>query len=170
MNALGDVNIVNSSAIAMPTLERHVSKVAEGYRVDYILGNEGIDERGIPGVRIATVEGLMVETDSYGRFSLQGIQAGQWNRGRHFIMKVDKVTLPPESVFTTDNPLVRRITPGIPVRFDFGVKLPSGLMQGGTKEMEIEISQIFLRLIVLKCVKNMRLALQKLLIMFVVIR
>lgn len=143
MNALGNVSITNTLAITMPTLERRVSKIAEGYRVDYIIANEGIDERGIPGVRIATVEGLIVETDSYGRFSLQGIQAGQWNRGRNFIMKVDKVTLPPESIFTTDNPLVRRITPGLPVRFDFGVKLPSGLMKGGTKEMEIEISQIF---------------------------
>ena len=34
-------------------------------------------------------------------------------------------TLPPGSRFTTPNPLVRRITPGLPVRFDFGVQLPA---------------------------------------------
>ncbi|MBP7370907.1 MAG: OmpA family protein, partial [Arenimonas sp.] len=60
----------------------------------------------------------------------------------NFIMKVDKATLPPDTVFTTVNPLVRRITPGLPVRFDFGVKLPTGLIEGGMQEMEVEISEI----------------------------
>ena len=40
------------------------------------------------------------------------------------LQRVDVATLPPGSRFTTPNPLVRRITPGLPVRFDFGVQLP----------------------------------------------
>jgi hypothetical protein len=47
-------------------------------------------------------------------------------RGRNFIMKVDPATLPPGTGFTTPNPQVKRITQGIPARFDFGVKLPAG--------------------------------------------
>jgi outer membrane protein OmpA-like peptidoglycan-associated protein len=143
MNASGQVRTNTSDAIAMPELERRVSQIAEGYLVEYIIRNQGIDEHGIPGVRIATVEGVLVETDAFGRFSLQGVLGGPWNRGRNFIMKVDTVTLPPGSEFTTDNPLVRRITPGIPVRFDFGVKLPSGLMVGAEEAMEVEIGQVF---------------------------
>lgn len=82
-------------------------------------------ERGIPGVRVAAVEGLLMETDAYGRYHLVGIAGGQ-ARGRNFILKVDPSTLPTGSQFITANPLVRRITPGLPVRFDFAVRLPEG--------------------------------------------
>ncbi|MFC5569048.1 OmpA family protein [Lysobacter yangpyeongensis] len=80
------------------------------------------DERGIPGVRIVSVEGLVAETDRYGRYHLAGIPGGPWERGRNFILKVDPATLPANAEFTTDNPLLKRITPGVPVRFDWGVK------------------------------------------------
>jgi uncharacterized repeat protein (TIGR01451 family) len=83
-------------------------------------------EPGVPGVRIASVEGLLIETDAHGRYHLVGIDAENALRGRNFILKVDASTLPPGTSFTTANPLVRRITPGIPVRFDFGVRLPQG--------------------------------------------
>lgn len=81
-------------------------------------------EPGVPGVRIASVEGLLIETDVHGRYHLVGIDAENALRGRNFILKVDASTLPLGTSFTTANPLVRRITPGIPVRFDFGVRLP----------------------------------------------
>ena len=84
-------------------------------------------ERGIPGVRIAAVEGLLMETDAFGRYHLVGIPGGE-ARGRNFILKVDPSTLPAGARFTTPNPLVRRITPGLPVRFDFGVRMPDGAL------------------------------------------
>ncbi|MGY3266229.1 Ig-like domain-containing protein [Lysobacter sp. HA35] len=84
------------------------------------------DEPGLPGVRIASVEGLVIETDVQGRYHVAGIQASHALRGSNFVLKVDAATLPPGAAFTTSNPLVRRITPGIPVRFDFGVALPEG--------------------------------------------
>ncbi|WP_121040395.1 Ig-like domain-containing protein [Stenotrophomonas rhizophila] len=84
-------------------------------------------ERGIPGVRIAAVEGLLMETDAFGRYHLVGIPGGE-ARGRNFILKVDPSTLPAGARFTTPNPLVRRITPGLPVRFDFGVRMPEGAL------------------------------------------
>jgi uncharacterized repeat protein (TIGR01451 family) len=107
------------------SVERRVSTEADGnLRVDYVIVNRGVDERGIPGVRIGTVEGNLIETDAYGRFHLEGIDVPNMARGRNFIMKVDTATLPPDSEFTTPNPQVKRITQGIPARFDFGVKLP----------------------------------------------
>ncbi|MEG2803942.1 Ig-like domain-containing protein [Stenotrophomonas sp.] len=90
-------------------------------------------ERGIPGVRVAAVEGLLMETDAFGRYHLVGIPGGQ-ARGRNFILKVDPATLPGGALFTTPNPLVRRITPGLPARFDFGVRLPDGTL--GTVEAQ----------------------------------
>jgi hypothetical protein len=66
-----------------------------------------------------------METDAFGRYHLVGIQGGG-ARGRNFILKVDPSTLPSGARFTTPNPLVRRITPGLPVRFDFGVVMPAG--------------------------------------------
>ncbi len=81
-------------------------------------------ERGIPGVRIASVEGLVSETDAYGRYHIEGIVLLNQERGQNFILKLDTSTLPPGSSVTTENPLLRRVTAAIPVRFDFGVKLP----------------------------------------------
>jgi uncharacterized repeat protein (TIGR01451 family) len=82
------------------------------------------DEKGIPGVRLATVEGLVAETDAKGRYHFEGLTLSNMQRGQNFIVKVDVSTLPEGSAMMTENPLLRRITPAVPVRFDFGVKLP----------------------------------------------
>ncbi len=110
-------------------------------RVDYIITNTGIDERGVPGVRIGTVEGLLIETDAYGRFHLEGIDVSHIGRGRNFIMKVDDSTLPPGSRFTTKNPEVKRITQGLPTRFDFGVQLPETVIKGAA-DVELELGEV----------------------------
>ncbi|QCW27309.1 DUF11 domain-containing protein [Lysobacter enzymogenes] len=121
---------------------RQVAQAATGYVVSYTIRNNGIEERGIPGVRIASVEGLIMETDAYGRFHLEGIEGGNSARGRNFILKVDQATLPPGSAFTTENPRVRRITQGIPTRFDFGVKLPPGEVSGAKSETDVELGEV----------------------------
>ena len=87
-------------------------------------GIQDPSEQGVPGVRLATVEGLLIETDAHGRYHIEGIDPGQWARGSNFIVKVDKVTLPQGSMFTTQNPLVKRLTQGMPGLFNFGVKMP----------------------------------------------
>ncbi|WP_449284272.1 DUF7507 domain-containing protein [Luteimonas padinae] len=127
---------------AEPVVERRVSSVEGGYEVAYVISNQGIDERGIPGVRIASVEGLLIETDQYGRYHVPDVHGGDWGRGRNFILKVDPATLPAGTEFTTANPLVRRVTPGIPVRFDFGVKLPVQLVPGGREQVELELGEV----------------------------
>lgn len=106
-------------------------------------GRQDEGERGLPGVRLGTVEGLLIETDRHGRFHLAGIDGGRWARGRNFLIKVDAATLPPGSRFTTENPRVLRITPGVPVRFDFGVQVPGMPLGGGTGEVEIDLGQVF---------------------------
>lgn len=109
---------------AAPVVERRIVVEGDEMVVDYVIRNEGIDERGIPGVRLASVEGLLIETDQFGRYHLTGVDGGAWTHGRNFILKVDPSTLPAGAEFTTANPLLRRVTPGVPVRFDFGVRMP----------------------------------------------
>ncbi|MGO1069122.1 DUF7507 domain-containing protein, partial [Lysobacter sp. CA199] len=123
-------------------VSRQVSQNAAGYEVAYTIRNNGVEERGVPGVRVASVEGLIMETDSYGRYHLEGIHGGDAARGRNFILKVDPATLPPGSVFTSENPRVRRITQGVPTRFDFGVKLPPGEISGGKSDTDVELGQV----------------------------
>ena len=96
-------------------------------------------EPGIPGVRLGTVEGFLIETDAYGRYHIEGIDPGRWARGRNFIVKVDEATLPEGAVATTQNPLVRRLTPGLPAVFNFGFKLPARPV--GFQEAAKEVKQ-----------------------------
>ncbi|MEL7311652.1 MAG: OmpA family protein [Pseudomonadota bacterium] len=86
--------------------------------------NDGLQEPGIAGVRLATVEGLVIETDAEGRYHIAAVDGGFLERGRNFIVKVDPATLPRDSEFTTENPRVKRITQGLLNQFDFGVRMP----------------------------------------------
>ncbi len=62
-------------------------------------------ESGIAGVRLATVTGLLMETDGYGRFHLPEMEEPQgWSQ--NFIVKVDKASLPEGATLTTENPRV----------------------------------------------------------------
>jgi uncharacterized repeat protein (TIGR01451 family) len=103
-------------------VERTVEASPSGWRVQVRVRNASVAERGLPGVRLATVEGLVMHTDAQGRYHLVGLDGGPATRGRHLIVKLDEATLPEGAVITTRNPLVRRVTPGLPVRFDFGVR------------------------------------------------
>lgn len=105
-------------------INHSVKKVKEGYAVIVELVNLGQDEPGIPGVRLATVEGLVIETDANGRYHIAAVDGGLMERGRSAIVKVDPASLPKGSQFTTENPRVKRITQGLLNRFDFGVQLP----------------------------------------------
>jgi large repetitive protein len=103
------------------SVERTVTPQGGQYRVDYVITNRGVSEWGVPGVRLASPEGLVVQTDSYGRFHLEGIDAAARAHGRNFVLKLDPASLPPGARVTTRNPLVRRLTGGLMVRFDFGI-------------------------------------------------
>lgn len=108
---------------AVPTVERRVTALGDGYAVEYLLGNVGVHEMGLPGVRLATVDGILVETDANGRYHLAKQAVPNVRSGNNVVVKVDPATLPEGAQLTTENPLVRRVTAGIPVRFSFGARL-----------------------------------------------
>jgi len=90
-----------------------------------VIQNYGINEEGIPGVRLATVTGLLIETDAYGRFSIPDMDAGTSGIGQNFVLKVDPSTVPQGSKFTTENPYVLRIINTSLNKINFGVNVPS---------------------------------------------
>ncbi|NDI77080.1 MULTISPECIES: DUF7507 domain-containing protein, partial [Psychrilyobacter] len=103
--------------------------------------NNGILEEGIPGVRLATVEGLVIETDQFGRYHVDGIDDIP-DRGKNFIIKVDKVTLPSGTEFTTENPRVKTLTK-VMEKFNFGVKIPKVKRRVKEKEIKVRIGSVF---------------------------
>ncbi|XWO47227.1 DUF11 domain-containing protein [[Pseudomonas] boreopolis] len=127
---------------AQPQVLRQVAKVADGYEVAYVIRNEGIQEQGIPGVRLASVEGLLVETDQFGRYHLADVHGGDSRLGRNFILKLDPATVPAGAELTTENPLLRRVTQGVPTRFSFGVRLPAP-PQPAAERAELALGEVW---------------------------
>lgn len=79
-------------------------------------------ERGLPGVRLATVDGLIITTDSNGLFSVPCAMLPA-DRGSNFILKIDERSLPTGYSMTTENPRVMRLTPGMMTEMNFGARL-----------------------------------------------
>ena len=84
------------------------------------LRNIGMEEEGIPGVRVATLKGEMIETDRYGRYHTPELKNIP-EQGMNIMLKVDPATLPVGSRFTTENPRTQWVTPYLMENFDFGV-------------------------------------------------
>ncbi len=105
-----------------------VESTDKGKLLVITLLNQAIVEAGIPGVRLATVEGLVMETDAYGRYHLADVDYLERGRGSQFIIKVDPKTLAEGASFSTENPRVLRITSSVLNRINFGVQLPKQLI------------------------------------------
>lgn len=81
-------------------------------------------EPGIPGVRLATVSGLTIETDANGRYHVADVDVDRFERGANFIIKLDTHTLPEGSEVTSENPRVIRLTQATLSKVNFAVKMP----------------------------------------------
>ncbi len=88
-------------------------------------------EEGIALAKVVSVRGEIVTTDQFGRYHIAGVDAGRPDRGRNYILKVDPKSLPSGTRFTTENPRVIRITPGLMQKINFGVKLPADASKAG---------------------------------------
>ena len=86
--------------------------------------NNGVQDEGEPGlanIRLATVNGLLVKTDAYGRYHITCAAVPNALIGSNFILKLDPSSLPAGYVVTSRNPASARLTPAVMVRMDFGV-------------------------------------------------
>jgi len=71
------------------------------------------------GVRVVSARGLIATTDKYGRYHITCAVVPNENRGR-LILKLDERSLPSGYRTTTENPLVKRVTRGKMMKFNFG--------------------------------------------------
>ena len=86
-------------------------------------GYQDEGEPGIPNVRIATVNGLLVTTDDFGRFHVACADIPDEERGSNLLMKLDERTLPTGYRITTENPRAVRMTRGKLTKLNFGAAL-----------------------------------------------
>jgi uncharacterized repeat protein (TIGR01451 family) len=80
-------------------------------------------ERGLPGVRVATVNGELITTDKFGRFHIGCADIPDARIGSNFILKVDARSLPAGYRLTTENPRVVRLTRGKLTKINFGASI-----------------------------------------------
>ena len=109
-------------------------------------GYQDKEEKGLPGVRLVTVRGLIATTDKHGRFHITCAAVPDEDRGSNFILKLDERSLPTGYRLTTENPRVQRITRGKMVRFNFGatihrvvrIDIADGVFEPETTELRIQ--------------------------------
>ncbi|KQY88289.1 hypothetical protein ASD35_11915 [Pelomonas sp. Root1444] len=77
-------------------------------------------EPGIPNVRIATVNGLLVNSDADGRYHIACAAVPKEGTGSNLVLKADERTLPSGYRVTTENPAAERATRGKAVKLNFG--------------------------------------------------
>ena len=87
-------------------------------------GIQDENEAGLAGIRLITTSGIIIETDSFGRYHIDDLDPGLNARGSQFLIRLDEASLPNNAWLSTPNPLIKRITPALPVQFNFGVVLP----------------------------------------------
>lgn len=105
-------------------ITRNVYQFGNQYLREIVIENMGIYEEGIPGVKLLTVEGIVIETDQYGRYHVPD----QWvlnKKGQQFLVKLDTDSLPTGMKVVSENPKVRRITPNALSKFNFSVQSTS---------------------------------------------
>jgi len=86
-------------------------------------GYQDKGEPGLPGVRVATVNGELITTDKHGRYHIACAAVPDELKGSNFILKLDPQTLPSGYRVTTENPRVIRLTQGKISKLNFGASL-----------------------------------------------
>jgi uncharacterized repeat protein (TIGR01451 family) len=103
-------------------------------------------EPGIPAVRVATANGLLITSDAEGRFHIPCPMTPDQDRGSNFVLKLDARTLPSGFRLTTENPASIRVTRGKMVKLNFGatihrvvrVELSDAAFEPGTTNLKAE--------------------------------
>jgi len=80
-------------------------------------------EKGLPGVRVVTAQGLAATTDQYGRFHITCAIVPNQIHGSNFVLKLDDRTLPSGFRMSTDLMQIKHATAGKALNFDFGASI-----------------------------------------------
>ncbi|WP_292899244.1 DUF11 domain-containing protein [Nitratireductor sp.] len=109
-------------------------------------GYQDRGEPGLPGVRVATVKGLLVTSDDEGRFHVACADLPDQRIGTNYILKLDPRSLPSGYRITTENPRTVRLSAGKASEFLFGasisrvvrLELTEDAFEPGEKELKPE--------------------------------
>ncbi len=86
-------------------------------------GYQDPGEPGLPGARVVTVQGLLIDTDKFGRYHITCAAVPNPDRGSNFILKLDTRSLPSGYRVTSENPRVVRLTRGKMGKINFGATI-----------------------------------------------
>ncbi len=115
--------VLATAQVAVTIKEEHVFDCSDviGRVFDDLNANGYADdgEPGIPGVRVVTVNGLLVTTDKNGRFHVPCADVPNAAIGSNFVMKLDTRTLPAGYRLTSENPRDVRLTRGKATKLNF---------------------------------------------------
>lgn len=84
-------------------------------------GDQDKGEVGVPDVRLATVRGVLITTDRFGRYSVPCADLPDPETGSNYVLKLDTRSLPAGFNLTTGNPASIRLTTGKMGEVNFGV-------------------------------------------------
>ncbi len=115
--ASATVRIVGDPTFDCPDL---IGKVFDDANAN---GVQDPGEKGIAGVRLVTVQGLLVTTDAEGRYHIACPPISSDSPASNFVVKVDERTLPSGYRLTTDNPETVVLTPGKVSKLNFGATI-----------------------------------------------
>jgi uncharacterized repeat protein (TIGR01451 family) len=109
-------------------------------------GRQDDGEKGLPGVRVITAQGLATTTDQYGRFHITCAIVPNESRGSNFVLKLDDRTLPSGFRLSTDQLQIKHATAGKALKFDFGasiyrvvaIDLSDAVFEPGTTEIRAQ--------------------------------
>ena len=107
--------LLMQSLSAAPTLDTQ-PELSEGTIIGTVFldananGTLDAGEIGLAGVRLATVTGLVLETDGYGRFYIPDVDIHNTRMGQHQVLKVDLYSLPRGAKVISENPRALRVT------------------------------------------------------------
>ncbi|MDP0489002.1 MAG: hypothetical protein Q7K36_05745, partial [Fusobacterium sp. JB020] len=107
------------------TRNTYKHKNKKEYLHEIVIENIGVYEEGIPGVRLIVLDGIVIETDEFGRYHVPD----RWvldKKGENFLIKVDTFSIPKGMELLTENPLVRRISPNGLNKFNFSLRQKEG--------------------------------------------
>jgi uncharacterized repeat protein (TIGR01451 family) len=86
-------------------------------------GRQDEGEEGLQGVRLVTARGLQATTDQYGRYHITCAITPNDSRGSNFVLKLDDRSLPSGFRLSTKQVLVKRVTRGKAMKFNFGASV-----------------------------------------------
>ncbi len=118
-----DSAVVNVIADPMTSKATVIGKVFVDHNEDGIqqTTDEHGEERGLPGVRLLTPEGLLIETDANGRFHIADIDVTR-QAGINYVVKIDTFSLPAPAEVMSDVRQVVRLLPGDIGKINFAVR------------------------------------------------